>query len=138
MRGLQEPVLPKMTSLLEYKSSRSCRSVTLGWIPSSVLPTTNSSQDSSSTLDEQMAAGQYARYLTYCITTREMSKADTFTPAPDQCAHSLALKNHDYTTSFCFHRPGMIMKAERQSNNEDETQRCAIASGTEHVLQRQQ
>ncbi|BES87560.1 neuron-derived neurotrophic factor [Nesidiocoris tenuis] len=59
MRGLQEPVLPKMTSLLEYKSSRSCRSVTLGWIPSSVLPTTNSSQDSSSTLDEQMAAGQY-------------------------------------------------------------------------------
>uniref|UniRef100_A0A146LJB6 Protein NDNF n=1 Tax=Lygus hesperus TaxID=30085 RepID=A0A146LJB6_LYGHE len=86
-KGLHEPILPKLTSVHEHKSARSCRSVQLGWYPSSPSPSSNGTN-----------------FLTYCITTKEVHKSEMFTPTPDQCAHSLALKNHDYSTNLCFRR----------------------------------
>lgn len=90
-KGFQEPVLPRITTLKEErKSERTCKSVQLNWLPSSFSPTATTPVDNR---------------LTYCITTREVQKYDYFTPTPDQCAHALVLKNHDYSANLCFRHP---------------------------------
>ncbi|XP_073979751.1 neuron derived neurotrophic factor nord isoform X2 [Rhodnius prolixus] len=77
MHGLREPKLPENRAIHEYRSLRSCRSVTLGW---------------------HAALGQG---IQYCVLAKEVTKENHFSPIPDQCRLQQRIQRVDYNLMQC-------------------------------------
>ncbi|CAH1407759.1 unnamed protein product [Nezara viridula] len=71
-KGLDDPVLPELAVVHEYKGLRTCNQLTLGWVP---------------------VHGE----AVYCITATQVRRKDVFHQMPDQCAVEQALNSIAYS-----------------------------------------
>ncbi|KAK9507628.1 hypothetical protein O3M35_007444 [Rhynocoris fuscipes] len=77
MHGLREPMLPENRAVHEFRSLRSCRSITVGWHPA------------------------HGRNIQYCVVAKEVTKQNQFFPIPDQCSLLQRIRRVDYHVLQC-------------------------------------
>ncbi|XP_014285300.1 protein NDNF [Halyomorpha halys] len=75
-KGLDDPVLPELAVVHEYKGLRTCNQLTLGWVP---------------------VQGE----ALYCVTATQVRRKDVFHQMPDQCAVEQALNSLAYSVLQC-------------------------------------
>lgn len=75
-KGLDDPVLPELAVIHEYKGLRTCNQLTLGWVP---------------------VSGE----AQYCIIATQVKRKDVFRQLPDQCAVEQALNSIAYSVLQC-------------------------------------